>query len=84
MCNRPPEGVELNVVREAPAAVDLHHRKPLPVGLLQRRVAGDVHLSQCESQLLTQASDLCKRALAEMATGRVVDEDGGVRGRAHA
>ena len=75
MCNRAAERVGLNVIREAPATVDLHHRQPLPVGLLERRIIRDVDLAQVELELVAEIAHLLEGALAEMAAGGVVDDD---------
>jgi hypothetical protein len=73
LCNRTPECSELDVVREAPPAVDLDHRQPLPIGRLERRIPADVDLAQLESELVLQPAHLLERALAEVATLRVED-----------
>ena len=65
----------LNVVGEAPSAVDLDDRQPLPVGLLEGLVAGDVDLAQLEAELVAQRPHLLERALAEVAALGVVDDD---------
>ncbi len=54
MCNRPAERVGLHVVGEAPPAVDLDDRQPLPVFGLEGGVAGDVDLAQVEAELLAE------------------------------
>ena len=75
MCNRTAEGIDLNVVGKAPSAVDFDDRQPLPVGLLQGLVAGDVDLAQVEAELVAQRPHLFERALAEVAPFGVVDDD---------
>ena len=75
MCNRSPEGLGLDVIGEATAAVDLHNRQPLPVFRLQGRIAADVHLAQLEAELVPERPHLCERALAQVAAFRVVDDD---------
>jgi hypothetical protein len=84
LCNRTAEGVELNVVCEAPFAVDLDDRQPLPVYRLEARIAGDVDLAQLEAELIPQRPHLVESALAEVAAFGVVDDDLGVTGRCHA
>ena len=64
-------------------AVDLDHRQPLAVDLLERRVAGDVDLAQLEPELVAQRAHLLERALAEMTAGRVKDGDVGLTDRCH-
>jgi hypothetical protein len=75
LCNRTPEGFELNVIRKAPFAVDLDDGQPLPVGLLESRIAGDIDLSQLEAELVAQRPYLFERAFAEVAAFGVVDDD---------
>jgi len=75
LCNRTPEGVRLDVVREPPPAVDLDHRQPLPVGRLERRIAADVHLTELEAELVAELPHPDERALAQMAPVGVVDDD---------
>jgi hypothetical protein len=70
------------VVDEGPLAVDLDDREPLPVGGLERRVAGDVDLLEVEPELGLQARDLPPCAVAERAALRVEDDDLTDRGRA--
>jgi hypothetical protein len=84
LCNRTAEGVHLNVVRKAPFAVDLDDRQPLPVGLLQVLVPGDVDLAEVEAELVLQGPHLLERALAEVAAFRVVDDDVRARDISHA
>jgi hypothetical protein len=75
LCNRPPEGFGLDVVREATAPVDLHNWQPLPIFGLESRVAADVHLTQLEPELVPKGAHLCERALAQVTAFRVVDDD---------
>lgn len=65
------------MVREAASSVDLHDRKPLPVLRLEGLVAGNVHFAQVEPELGLKLPDLLERAVAEVAAGRVVDDDVG-------
>src|SRR6478736_6041966 len=65
----------VEVVDEGPLAVDLDHRQPLAVALLELRHARDVHLFELE---LVRSVHLCERvagALAEVATIGVIDND---------
>ena len=73
MCNRSPERIDLEVIGEAPPAVDLDHRQPLAIGRLERRVPADVDFAQLEPELVPQPSHLLERALAEVASLRVED-----------
>ena len=84
MCNRPPEGVGLHVVRETAPAVDLHDGQPFPVLRLQMLHAADVHLVELEIELCVKRAQLFDRTLAQMAAPRVEDRDGGPTGRCHA
>jgi hypothetical protein len=84
LCNRTAEGVDLYVVCEAPFAVDLDDRQPLPVGRLEGGIPGDVDLAQLEAELVTQCPHLVERALAEVAAFGVVDDDLRLTGRCHA
>jgi hypothetical protein len=71
----------VHVVGEAPPAVDLHDRQPLPVLGLQGGVAADVDLAQVEAELVPERAHLRERALAEVTALRVVDDDFGARDR---
>jgi hypothetical protein len=75
LCNRSAERIELDVVREPPASVDLDDRQPLSIGRFELGIAGDVDLAQLEPELLVQAAHLLECALAQMAPLRVVDDD---------
>ena len=77
MCNRAAKRVELHVIRETAPSVDLDDREPLAILGLERVVAGDVDLPQLEAELWLQLPNLSKRALAEVAALRVVDDDVG-------
>ncbi len=74
-CRRRPESVRVDVVREGLAAVDREHRNPLPVALLELRVARDVHRLELERDLLAHARDDAQGRLAEVAAVRDVDGD---------
>ena len=75
MCNRPAEGVGLDVVREAAPAVDLDHRQPLAVLGLEGRVAGDVDFPQLEAELVAKAVDHAAGPLTQVAARGVVQGD---------
>ena len=76
------EGGFVHVVREDPLAVDLDDRDQLAVGGLELWVAVDRDLLELELELLAKRPDLCQRTLAEVAVGRVVDDDSMDRGHA--
>jgi hypothetical protein len=67
----------LHEVREGTLAVDLDDRQPLSVASLQLRVAGDVDLLELERLLGTHRSEHALRSRAEVAPGRVVEDDAG-------
>ena len=77
MCNRSPQRIGLHVVHEAPPAVDLDHREPLPVFRLKDRVAADVDLAQVEAELVAERAHLRERALAQVTAFSVVNDDFG-------
>ena len=77
MCNRSPERVDLDVVREAPPSVDLDNRQPLAVRGLESRIAADVDLLEREAELVPERPQLPERPLAEVAPLCVVDGDAG-------
>ena len=81
MCNRPPERLELDVVREPPPAVNLDDRQPLAIAGLELGIARDVDLPQLEPELLVQPAHLLERSLAQMTSLRVVEDDLGPRDR---
>ena len=67
----------MDVVHEAPPAVDLDDRDPLPVRSLERGVTVDLHLPQLEAELLSRVRDNALRRLAEVATRSGVEDDFG-------
>jgi hypothetical protein len=69
------------VVDEGPLAVDLHHGKPLAITGLQLWNAVDLHLLQVEPDLPSGLCHDSARALAEMTTLSVVDDDPGLAPR---
>jgi hypothetical protein len=75
LCNRTAEGTQLDVVGEPSPAVDLDDGEPLAIAGLELRIAGDVDLTELEVELVAEAPQLLERALAEMASRRVVDGD---------
>src|SRR5436190_20280290 len=75
-----PERAGIHEVDERPLAVDLEHRDPLPIARFELGVAVDRHRLQRNAELLADLPRHAQRALAEMASGGVVDGDGGRRG----
>ena len=65
----------VEVVDEGSPAVDLDHRQPFPVALLELRDAGDVHLFELELMLGAHLCERRLRALAEMAAFGVIEND---------
>jgi len=76
------EGGFVHVVGECPLAVDLDDGDQLAVGGLELGVAVDGDLLELELELLAEPPNLCQRTLAEVAVGRVVDDDSMDRGHA--
>ena len=69
------ESVGRDVVDESLDAVDLDDGEKLAVALLELRVAGDVDLAQLELELPAQLRQNRASALAQVAAGRVVEDD---------
>jgi hypothetical protein len=67
--------IGLHVVCERPAAVDLHHRQPLPVPGLELCIAADIDLAQVERNLVAHGEQDRACALAQVAALRVVEDD---------
>jgi hypothetical protein len=67
----------MDVVHEAPPAVDLHDRDPLAIRSLELGIAVDRDLSQVESDLVARRAHHAPRRLAEVAAGRGVEDDFG-------
>jgi hypothetical protein len=65
----------MDVVDEAPLAVDLDDRDPLAVGSLELGIAVDRDLSQDEAELVACRTDDAPGRLAEMAARRGVEDD---------
>jgi hypothetical protein len=70
-----PKGIPVDVVDERALAVDLHDRQPLPVPGLELRIAADVDLLHGEGHFAANGLEDLPRALAEMTTLRVVEDD---------
>jgi hypothetical protein len=70
------ECVGRNVVDERLDAADLDHRDQLPKARFELRVARDVHLAEVEAELVTELVQDRACALAQVAPGRVVEDDG--------
>jgi hypothetical protein len=77
LCNRAAECVDLKVIREAAATVDLDDREPLAVFGLEGLVAGDIDLAEREAELGLERPHLRERPLTKVAARRVVDDDVG-------
>src|ERR1041384_5942130 len=74
LCNRLPQSLRVDVVREAAPSVDLDDRDPFPVFRLESGVAVDRDLAQLEAELVARGHDHPPGCLAEMAArGRVED-----------
>ena len=67
--------VGVDEVRERALAVDLDHRKELPVARLELGSPADVDELELEAELGTHLLDDLERTLAEAAVGGVVDGD---------
>jgi hypothetical protein len=65
----------VHVIDEAPAAVDLHHRDPLPVRRLELGVAVDRDLTQLEAERVARGRDDAPGGLAEVAARCGVEDD---------
>jgi hypothetical protein len=77
LCELSSQRFGVHEVREGPFAVDLDHRQPLSVASLQLLVAGDVDLLELERLLGKRCSEDTLRSRAEVAAGRVVEDDAG-------
>jgi len=65
----------MDVVDEAPLAIDLDDRDPLAVLRLELRVAVDRDLAQLEAELVARRGHDAAGCLAEMAARRGVERD---------
>jgi hypothetical protein len=70
------ERVGRDVVDEGALAIDLDDGQPLAVARLEFLVAADVDLLELETELVAQRRDRFLRPLAEVATVRVIDDNG--------
>jgi hypothetical protein len=77
LCNRPAQGIGVDVVDETPPSVDLDDRDPLAVLGLEPRIAVDRDLPQVEAELVVSRADDAAGRLAEMAARRRVEDDVG-------
>ena len=73
--NPPPKRSFIQVVYERPLTVDLDHRQPLAVALLQLGVTGDVDLRELEVRVRGDCDERLPRPLAQVAARRVVEDD---------
>ena len=78
----PPERLRLDVIGARTLTVDLDDGDQFSVAGLQLRVAVDLDLLEVKAQLGAKLSQLLLGPLAEMAAGRLVENDS--RGRGHA
>jgi hypothetical protein len=69
------EGIRRDVVDEGLDAADLDHRDQLAVARLELLLPRDVDLAQLESELGAQLFENRAGTLAEVAAGRVVEDD---------
>lgn len=76
MCELAAEGVGGDVVDERALAADLDDGDPLAIALLERGIAGDVHLGELEAQLCLETGERLPRPLAKVAILSRVEEDG--------
>ena len=84
MCNRATECIGLQEVRKASPSIDFDDGNPLAIFGFQRVVAGDVDVSQLEAQFIPKFAQLLERALAQVTTLCVIDDDLRLTGRCHA
>jgi hypothetical protein len=77
LCNRTPKRIRVDEVDEAPPAVDLDHRDPLPVLGLERGVAVDPDFAQLEAELVPCCADDAAGGLAEVTARRGVEDNFG-------
>jgi hypothetical protein len=75
LCELPPEGVGVDVVRKDLLAVDRDDRDQLAVALLELRVARDVDLLELELELRLHRLERRARSVAKAATRRTVEND---------
>ncbi len=69
------KGIRVHVVDKGPLAVDLQHGEPLPVARLQSWIAVDLDLLELERDLLPNLGDDPSRALAQVTSLCVVEDD---------
>lgn len=65
----------MDVVDEAPLAIDLDDRNPLPILGLELRHSVDRHLAQLEAELAARSRHDAPSRRAEMAARRGVEDD---------
>ena len=63
------------MIDEGALPVDLDDGQPLAVAPLELGVAGDVHLVELERHLVARCGHDAARPLAQVAAGRVVEDD---------
>jgi hypothetical protein len=64
-----------NVVDERTLTVDLDHRQPFAIPQLELGIPGNIHFPELELAVLPRSVQHRASPLAEMATGRGVEND---------
>jgi hypothetical protein len=67
--------VRLDPVHGEPFAVELQHRQPFAIALLELRIARDVDLVHSEPELALQRRQVLSRALAEMTVATDIQDE---------
>ena len=75
MCESAAKRLRLDEIGERPPAVDLDDREPLAITALELWVAGDVDGAKIEGKLGAHSLQHAERGPAEVALGRVVEND---------
>ena len=76
------KGIRVYVVDKGPLPVDLHHWEPLTVARLQHGIVVDLDLLEVERNLLPDLGDDSPRALTQVASRCVIQDDLRDRSRA--
>ena len=84
MCNRATECIGLAEVRKASPPVDFDDGNPFAIFGFEGVVAADVDLVQLEAQLALKLAQLRERAVAQVTTLCVIDDELRLTGRCHA
>src|SRR6476469_6023468 len=75
LCNRLPQRIRVDEVRESPPPIDLHDRDPLAVFSFEPGVSIDRDLPERKAELVARSRDHPPRRLAEVATRGGVQHD---------